>query len=64
VDLLWHLEGFVSHLRHVAVAALLLLIAAPARADLTGFIGANLTPANRQVLGGAIGVGLLVVGFE
>jgi opacity protein-like surface antigen len=64
VDLLWHLEGFVSHVRHVAVAALLLLIAAPARADLTGFIGANLTPANRQVLGGALGVGLLVVGFE
>jgi hypothetical protein len=68
VDLLWHLEGFVSYLvtrlRQLALAALVLLVAAPARADLTGFVGANLTPANRQVLGGALGIGLLVVGFE
>jgi opacity protein-like surface antigen len=51
--------------RHLAAAGLLVLTAAaPARADLTGFIGANMTPANRQVRGGAIGMGLLVVGFE
>jgi len=60
--------GSVSYLvtrhRHFALATLLLLVAAPARADITGFIGANLTPANRQVLGGAFGIGLLVVGFE
>ena len=37
---------------------------APARADLTAFIGANTTPANRQVRGAALGFGLLVVGFE
>ena len=40
------------------------LAATPARADLTGFIGANTTPANRQVRGGALGFGLLIVGFE
>ena len=39
-------------------------MAAPARADITAFIGANTTPANRQVRGGAVGVGLLVIGFE
>jgi opacity protein-like surface antigen len=54
----------VTRLRPVAVIALLLLIAAPARADITGFIGANLTPTNRKVLGGAFGLGLLVIGFE
>ena len=30
----------------------------------TLFIGANMTPANRQVRGAALGIGLLVVGFE
>ena len=54
----------MTRLRPLAVIALLLLIAAPARADITGFIGANLTPTNRQVLGGAFGIGLLVIGFE
>ncbi|MBI3493515.1 MAG: hypothetical protein HY047_17300 [Acidobacteria bacterium] len=50
---------------HAAVGALLLaLVAAPARADITGFIGANTTPANRQTRGFAVGVGLLIVGFE
>ena len=38
--------------------------AATAAADVTAFLGANLSPANRQVRGGAIGFGLLVVGFE
>jgi opacity protein-like surface antigen len=45
-------------------AALLVLTAVPARADLTAFIGANTTPANRTVRGAALGFGLLVVGFE
>jgi opacity protein-like surface antigen len=43
------------------------LVAAQSRAafaDLTGFIGANTTPANREVLGGALGFGLLIVGVE
>ena len=54
----------MPHLRQLAIAALLLLIASPARADLTVFIGATTTPANRQVRGAAFGMGLLVVGFE
>jgi hypothetical protein len=53
----------VTRLRPLAVIALL-LVATPARADVTGFIGANLTPTNRRVLGGAFGIGLLVIGFE
>jgi len=54
----------VTRFRPLAIIALLLLVAAPARADVTGFIGANLTPASRRVLGGALGMGLLVIGFE
>ena len=54
----------VTRLRYLALVALALLVAAPARADITGFVGANLTPANRQVFGGALGIGLLVIGFE
>ena len=55
----------MTRVRHLAAAGVLILtIAAPARADLTAFIGANMTPANRQVRGGAFGIGLLVVGFE
>jgi hypothetical protein len=51
--------------RHVLTSALLLAaVAAPARADLTAFIGANTTPANRQARGFAIGTGLVIVGFE
>jgi len=44
--------------------ALSAIAARPAHADITGFIGANTTPANRQVRGFAVGMGLLVVGFE
>jgi hypothetical protein len=44
--------------------ALLVFTSVPARADITAFIGANTTPANRQVRGAALGTGLLVVGFE
>jgi opacity protein-like surface antigen len=45
---------------------MLLLSAAPARADLTGFIGINATPvtAKRAVKGLAVGTGLVIVGFE
>jgi opacity protein-like surface antigen len=45
-------------------AGLLALAPSPAFADVTAFLGANMTPANRQVRGGALGFGLLVVGFE
>jgi hypothetical protein len=52
-------------MRAIAMATLVCgLSAAPAFADLTAFIGANTTPANRQVRGAAAGIGLLVVGFE
>jgi opacity protein-like surface antigen len=55
----------VKSTRALAAAALLVLgQAAPARADLTAFLGANTTPATRQVRGGALGLGLLIVGFE
>ena len=46
------------------VAVLALSLAPSARADVTAFLGANTTPANRQVRGGAIGTGLVIIGFE
>ena len=55
----------MTHTRTVGLAAVLLaLTAVPARADLTAFLGANITPASRQALGAAVGTGLLIVGFE
>jgi hypothetical protein len=48
----------------MVAAALMGLGASPAFADLTGFIGANTTPANRRVQGFAVGAGLLLFGFE
>jgi hypothetical protein len=48
----------------LVTAVLMGLVAVPARADVTLFLGANTTPANRTVRGGAFGVGLLIVGFE
>src|ERR687884_181567 len=48
----------------IFIAGCLTLLAAPAFADITGFIGATTTPANRLVRGVAAGGGLLVVGFE
>ena len=51
-------------IRIALLAVLLTCMAAPAFADATVFIGATSTPANRQVKGFAVGVGLLVVAFE
>ena len=53
-------------LRRTALAAMLLTLAGstPAFADLTGFVGANMTPANRFVRGLSAGAGLLIVGLE
>ena len=45
-------------------AVLVFSLAPSARADITAFLGANTTPANRQVRGGALGTGLLIIGFE
>jgi hypothetical protein len=53
--------------RLAAMAGLLCLTSAvPAFADVTAFIGANTTPANRQARGFSVGTGagLLIVGFE
>ena len=51
-------------MRYLAAAALLVMTASPAFADATAFLGSTITPANRPVKGVALGVGLLVVGFE
>jgi opacity protein-like surface antigen len=42
----------------------LFVLAAPASADVTGFLGTNSTPNTRPVRGFAIGTGLVIVGFE
>ena len=46
------------------LALLLALSAAPAWADATLFIGSTTTPTSRIARGAALGIGLLVVGFE
>ena len=52
-------------MRHILIAPLLVLcFAAPGFADATAFIGSTTTPANRTTKGVALGVGLLIVGFE
>jgi len=43
---------------------LLLVAAAPARADATGFLGVTPTGVTRPVQGFAVGAGVLVAGFE
>src|SRR6266516_1157776 len=54
-----------NRFRTLGLACCLLAFAAsPAFADVTAFLGATTTPANRQVRGGALGFGLLAVGFE
>jgi opacity protein-like surface antigen len=50
--------------RLVLAGALLMLGASTARADITAFLGANTTPANRPVLGAALGAGFVVIAFE
>jgi opacity protein-like surface antigen len=55
----------MTNVRAIALAGLICLaMSAPARADVTGFVGASTTPANRQVRGFSAGLGLLIVGFE
>ena len=49
----------MTNVRAIALAGLMcLIVSAQARADVTGFIGVNTTPANRQVSG--VGVGTSV----
>jgi hypothetical protein len=53
-------------MRRIGLIPLLLLAlsASPAYADVTAFIGSTTTPVSRSTRGVAVGVGLLVVGFE
>ena len=48
----------------VLTLACLCAAARPAMADATAFLGIASTPANRTVKGAAVGIGLLVLGFE
>jgi hypothetical protein len=48
----------------VLAVALLACAAAPARADLTAFLGAQNSPSTRTTWGAAVGSGVLVIGFE
>ena len=54
--------------RPLAIAALTAVMfgatASPARADVTAFLGANMTPSSRTAKGLAVGAGLLIVAFE
>src|SRR5690349_5161503 len=54
----------MTRIRMLLAAALLALAARPAAADITGFLGANTTPANRLVRGVSVGFSVLIVGFE
>jgi Outer membrane protein beta-barrel domain len=47
-----------------AAAPVLAVTAAPARADLTAFVGAQSSPSTRATTGVAVGSGILIVGFE
>ena len=49
---------------HLLSALILVLLAAPAAADATLFLGANTTPESRMTQGFAVGAGLLLIGFE
>jgi hypothetical protein len=51
-------------MRSIAAAALVFLTSTPAFADATVFLGSSTTPANRPAKGVAVGMGLLIVGFE
>jgi hypothetical protein len=52
-------------MRQLLIVLLIVLYSAvPAFADATAFIGTTTTPANRPTKGVAVGVGLLIVGFE
>jgi hypothetical protein len=50
--------------RFASALFLVLVTAAPAAADATVFIGSTTTPSNRTAKGFAIGMGLVVIGFE
>src|SRR5688500_12554686 len=51
-------------MKRILVALAIVLAPAPAFADITAFLGVNPTPLTRPVKGFAVGMGLLIVGFE
>jgi opacity protein-like surface antigen len=51
-------------MKRILVALAIVLAPAPVFADITAFVGVNPTPLSRPVKGFAVGMGLLVVGFE
>lgn len=55
----------MHRMRTLALASIFVLgVSAAAHADATIFLGANTTPENRPVVGGALGAGFLIVAFE
>lgn len=54
----------MRHIRLLVLTLALFASAAPAFADATAFIGTSSAPANRTAKGFALGMGLLIVGFE
>jgi hypothetical protein len=59
--------GRVLMRRSLIAAAVGLVLtggAAPAYADLTGFVGSALTPSNRTTVGGAFGINVIFIGVE
>ena|SRR5260370_71395 len=54
----------MTRVRAIILGIVLSAWAAPASADVTGFIGANISPSSRQARGGALGFGLVIIGFE
>jgi opacity protein-like surface antigen len=55
---------FLTFRRAVIFGALLLASAVPARADITAFLGTTTTPDNRLTRGFALGISIVVIGFE
>jgi hypothetical protein len=51
-------------IRSAFVSLVLVTVASPAFADATAFLGTTSTPSNRQTRGFALGIGLVIVGFE
>ena len=57
-------EGMRRSITLLCLGVTLLAVPAPAAADITAFLGVSPTPDNRMVRGVALGVGLLIIGFE
>ncbi len=54
----------MRQIRLIVLTSTLVATAVPAFADATAFVGTTSSPANRTATGFALGMGLLIVGFE